>query len=75
MGPIGMPELIMIFIVILVLFGAKKIPELARGIGKATGEYKKAREEFENEVNRSIHEASTKEASVKDAKGKDDHVA
>ena len=62
MGPIGMPELFMIFIVILVLFGAKKIPELARGFGKATGEFKKAREEFENEINRSINEVdATKE--------------
>lgn len=39
-----------IFIIILLLFGAKKLPELARGIGKSTGEFKRARDEFEREI-------------------------
>ncbi len=55
-GPIGGPEMIMIFIVILLLFGAKKLPELARGVGKSMGEFKKAREEFEREITRSEDE-------------------
>ncbi|MEN9990962.1 MAG: hypothetical protein RLZZ224_664, partial [Verrucomicrobiota bacterium] len=42
--------MIIIFVVILLLFGAKKIPELARGLGKSMGEFKKAREEFEREI-------------------------
>lgn len=50
MGPIGGPELLVIFLVILLLFGAKKIPELARGIGKGMGEFKKAKEDFEEEI-------------------------
>ncbi len=49
-GPLGGPEMIMIFVVILLLFGAKKLPELARGVGKSMGEFKKAREEFEREI-------------------------
>ena len=53
LGPIGGPEMIMIFIVFLLLFGAKKLPELARGVGKSMGEFKKAREEFEREITRS----------------------
>jgi sec-independent protein translocase protein TatA len=53
LGPIGGPEMIMIFIVVLLLFGAKKLPELARGVGKSMGEFKKAREEFEREITRS----------------------
>lgn len=40
----------MIFVVILLLFGAKKLPELARGIGKSMGEFKKAKDEFEREL-------------------------
>ncbi len=59
MGPIGMPELVMIFIIALLLFGAKKLPELARGIGKATGEFKKAREDFEREITHAVHQAET----------------
>lgn len=50
MGPIGMQEMIVIFLIILLLFGAKKIPELARGIGKGMGEFKKAKEDFEDEI-------------------------
>lgn len=45
-----MPEMIAIFLVILLLFGAKKIPELARGMGKGMGEFKKAKSEFEREL-------------------------
>lgn len=46
----GGPEMIVIFIVILLLFGAKKIPELARGVGKGMGEFKKAKQEFDREL-------------------------
>lgn len=63
---LGMPELIVIFVVILLLFGAKKLPELARGIGKSMGEFKKAKEDFEHEISR-----SESEARVKDAHGKE----
>jgi len=47
---IGTQELLMIFGVILLLFGASKLPELARSMGKATGEFKKARFESEKEI-------------------------
>ena len=47
---LGMTEIILILIVVIVLFGGKKIPELARGLGKAQAEYKKAKETIENEV-------------------------
>jgi sec-independent protein translocase protein TatA len=51
-GTLGAQEIMLIFLVILLLFGAKKLPELARGIGKSMGEFKKAREEFEHEITR-----------------------
>lgn len=41
--------MIIIFVLILLLFGAKKIPNLARGIGKSLGEFKKAKSDFESE--------------------------
>ncbi len=49
---LGPQEVFLIFIVMLLLFGAKKLPELARGMGKSMGEFKKARQEFENEITR-----------------------
>ncbi|QTN33077.1 twin-arginine translocase TatA/TatE family subunit [Akkermansiaceae bacterium] len=79
MGPIGMPELIMIFVVVLLLFGAKKLPELARGVGKSMGEFKKAREEFEREITRSEDEVrredKPKDTRVKPAADKETHDA
>src|SRR3990172_4921802 len=44
-------ELIVIFIVILLLFGSKRLPELARGLGKGIREFKRATNEFKNELN------------------------
>ena len=49
---LGPQEAILIFVLMLLLFGAKKLPELARGMGKSMGEFKKAREEFEREITR-----------------------
>lgn len=67
-----MPEMIMIFIVILLLFGAKRLPELARGIGKSMGEFKKAKEEFEHEITRAETEVRTPtSAVVKEVPGKE----
>ena len=42
---------------VLLLFGAKKIPELARGLGKSMNEFKRARNEFEGEINRAAEES------------------
>jgi sec-independent protein translocase protein TatA len=49
-GNFGGPDLIIILAIVLVLFGAKKLPELARGLGQSMNEFRKAREELEREV-------------------------
>lgn len=46
----GTPEIILIVIVVILLFGANKIPELARSLGKATGEFKKGKSDIEAEL-------------------------
>jgi sec-independent protein translocase protein TatA len=51
------PEMILIVGLVLLLFGAKKIPELARGLGKSMNEFKRARNEFEGEINRAAEES------------------
>ncbi len=50
MGSIGMPELIVIFLVVLLLFGSKRLPELAKGLGKGMREFKKATRELRDEL-------------------------
>src|SRR3954467_14863326 len=49
---IGGQELILILLLVLVLFGAKKLPELARGMGQAVKEFQKAKDEFSDELNK-----------------------
>jgi sec-independent protein translocase protein TatA len=46
------PDLIIILLIVLLLFGAKKLPELAKGMGQAVREFTKAKDEFEREVTR-----------------------
>lgn len=62
----GGPELIFILVIVLLLFGAKKLPELARGLGQSLGEFKKAREEFEREVHKSATDVEIKTAPAKE---------
>ena len=67
-GPVG-PEMLIILLVLVLLFGANKIPKLARSTGEAMGEFKKGREEIENELN----EAADPEADpVEDVSELDD---
>ncbi|XKL48686.1 twin-arginine translocase TatA/TatE family subunit [Akkermansia sp. BCRC 18949] len=47
---LGTPEIIAILVIVFLLFGAKKLPDLARGLGKSLGEFKKAKSEFEEEL-------------------------
>src|SRR6187397_424056 len=54
------PDLIVILLIILVLFGAKKLPELARGMGQAVKEFQKAKDEFNDE----LHKAGNQPAAT-----------
>ena len=71
-GMPGWPETFFILVVVVLLFGAKKLPELARGIGKSMGEFKRAREDFEHEI-RTAETTIEKEKTEagKDQAGKD----
>ena len=53
-GPIG-PEMIVILFVLVLLFGANKIPKLARSSGEAIGEFRKGREELEEEIKEEVN--------------------
>ncbi len=58
---VGSGELVLILLVILVLFGAKKIPELARGLGKGVKEFKKAQSDLEDEFHKATDDSPKKE--------------
>lgn len=49
-GGIGAQELLLILLIILLLFGARKIPEIARGLGKSVAEFKKGTKDLEEEI-------------------------
>ena len=49
---LGAPEIIIILFLVLLLFGAKKLPELAKGLGKGIKEFKKAKQDVSDEMNK-----------------------
>jgi len=51
---LGVPELVLIFIVALIVFGPKRLPEIGRTLGKALGEFKKATDDLKNTVEREV---------------------
>src|SRR6267154_6809020 len=62
------PDLIVILLIVLVLFGAKKLPELARGMGQAVKEFQKAKDEFSDELHKAgKSETETAKVDVKPA--------
>jgi sec-independent protein translocase protein TatA len=54
-GGIGMQEMLLIFLVILLLFGAKRIPDIAHGLGKGIREFKRAMDETKSEIEREVN--------------------
>jgi len=59
-GGIGAQEIILILLVVLLLFGAKRLPEVAQGLGKGIREFKKAMKETTDELNEAVDEKKKK---------------
>jgi sec-independent protein translocase protein TatA len=53
-GSIGMPELIIIFVIALIIFGPRKLPELGRSLGKSLAEFKRASNELKSTLEEEI---------------------
>jgi sec-independent protein translocase protein TatA len=65
LGSIGMPELILIFIVALLVFGPKKLPELGKSLGRGLAEFKKASEDLKKTIEDEIEQGKHEAAEVK----------
>jgi sec-independent protein translocase protein TatA len=58
-GNFGGPDLFIVLLIVLVLFGAKKLPELARSLGQSMNEFRKAREEFDRELHTAANDVKS----------------
>ncbi|MBI4429455.1 MAG: twin-arginine translocase TatA/TatE family subunit [Ignavibacteriales bacterium] len=63
MGSLGAPEIILIAVVILILFGAKKIPEFMQGLGKGVREFRKASKDIQEEIEKEAKQIDDKTSS------------
>jgi sec-independent protein translocase protein TatA len=64
---LGIPELLVIFVIALIVFGPKKLPDLGKSIGRAMAEFKKAQEEFQESVRSEMREVE-KSADLEEIK-------
>ena len=63
-GSLGIQEMILIFVIALIVFGPKKLPEIGRTIGKALGEFKKATDDFKNTIEREVRVEELKQMTT-----------
>ena len=64
MGPLGFNEILIILVIVLLLFGGKKIPELMRGLGRGMREFNDAKNNVRREIEEGVNEKDHKPAST-----------
>ena len=64
MGPLGFNEILIILLIVLLLFGGRKIPELMRGLGRGIREFNDAKSNVRREIEEGINEKDQKTAST-----------
>jgi len=65
-GSIGMPELILIFVVALLVFGPKKLPEIGKSIGKGLAEFKRASDDLKRTIEHEIEQSKNEASAIKE---------
>ena len=66
MGPLGVPEMIFIFVLALLILGPKKLPEIGRTIGKGMAEFRRASNELRSTFEREMHTIEQEEQSLRE---------
>tara|TARA_B100000700_G_C14418993_1_gene567175 strand:- start:228 stop:542 length:315 start_codon:yes stop_codon:yes gene_type:complete len=73
-GNFGGGEIILIFLIVLLLFGAKKVPELFRSLGKGVKEFRKAKTEWEQDINDVMNQEPLEDHDFKTESTEDVHA-
>ncbi|WP_411968235.1 twin-arginine translocase TatA/TatE family subunit [Haloferax sp. YSSS75] len=68
----GGPELLIVLLIIVLLFGANKLPQLARSSGQAMGEFRRGRQEIEEELQKGVEGEESEESSASETSADDD---
>ncbi|MBC8491102.1 MAG: twin-arginine translocase TatA/TatE family subunit [Candidatus Marinimicrobia bacterium] len=71
MGSLGIGEIILILVIFLLLFGAKRLPEFARSLGKSLKEFKKATSDITSEIDEAVNSKQIDEKKSKTEVSKD----
>lgn len=69
---IGFQEMLLILVVVLIFFGPKRLPDLAKSLGKGLAEFKKASEEVKKSIDEAMKEETAKEEGAKETTAKAD---
>src|ERR1017187_4163640 len=65
-GSIGMPELVLIFVVALLVFGPKKLPDIGKSLGKGLAEFKRASDELKKTIESEIEQGKAEVSAMKE---------
>jgi len=71
-GPVGWPELVIIFFIILIVFGPRKLPEVAEAMGKSIQKFKKAARDAREDVDSSLKDAKREEEQKRIERAQED---
>ena len=74
-GSIGMPELVIILVIALIIFGPRKLPELGRSLGRSIGEFKRASNELRNTLEEEIRVEEKRDQAAKIKTEQDEAIA
>ncbi|MCC7178601.1 MAG: TatA/E family twin arginine-targeting protein translocase [Acidobacteria bacterium] len=74
-GSIGMPELVIILVIALIIFGPRKLPELGKSLGRSLNEFKKASNDLQNTLEQEIKLEEQKESAAAARKAEADPAA